>query len=160
MEIRLAVKQDENAIQKIYAEAREYMKKEGNPDQWGENHPLPDLIKKDIARGCLYAMEEQGAIHAVFALTHFDPCYGDKETKWKRNEPYAVIHSLAGDGKIKGVFDKAVAFALSRCSYIRIDTYKDNKTMLKELASHGFSPAGYCHQPDGTVRLCFEFYKK
>lgn len=156
MNIRLATSQDEAVLKEIYAKAREYMVKDGNPNQWGNNHPLFSLIQKDIQNGCLYVMEENSVVHACFALQSFDPCYEDKNTKWRYHGSYLVIHSLAGDGVIKGVFDKAIDFVLEKTDYIRIDTYKDNKTMLYHLSSRGFLPAGYCFQPDGTIRLCFE----
>jgi hypothetical protein len=156
MDIRLATPNDEEALKKIYAKAREYMVKDGNPTQWGSNHPPFSLIQKDIQKGCLYILEEKGEVHACFAIQSFDPCYEDKNTEWRYHDSYLVIHSLASDGMIKHVFDIVIDFVLTKTNYIRIDTYKDNKTMLSHLSSRLFLPAGYCFQPDGTTRLCFE----
>jgi hypothetical protein len=156
MDIRLAATNDEEALKKIYAKARQYMVLDGNPWQWGNNHPPFSLIQKDIQKGCLYVLLAKGEVHACFAIQSFDPCYEDKNTKWTYKEPYLVIHSLASDGEIKHVFDTVIDFVLTKTNYIRIDTYKDNKTMLFHLQKRGFRPAGFCYQPDKTIRLCFE----
>src|SRR5574344_465230 len=120
MDIRLATSKDEEALKKIYAKAREYMVKDGNPTQWGSNHPPFSLIQKDIKRGCLYVLEENDEVHACFAIQSFDPCYEDKNTDWHCHDSYLVIHSLATDGMIKGVFNKVVDFVLTKTDYIRI----------------------------------------
>lgn len=154
--IRLATPSDEKALSEIYAAARAYMAKEGNPSQWGSDHPLPSLIKKDIEEGCLYVICKDNAPHAAFSMTSHDECYEDEGTSWAWDKEYLVIHSLGSDGTLKHVFDKAVGFALSQSKHLRIDTHKDNKTMLALIERWGFSGAGYCHMKDGTIRYCFE----
>ena len=42
--IRLANYDDLNRIMEIYQEARNYMEANGNPDQWGKNHPPRQLL--------------------------------------------------------------------------------------------------------------------
>ena len=44
--VRKAEKSDIEEILKIYAGAREFMKKNGNPTQWGDSWPLDEDIKK------------------------------------------------------------------------------------------------------------------
>jgi len=157
MKIRTAKCSDEESLKKIYASARDYMAKEGNPTQWGKNHPTIEKILNDIKEECLLVMEDdKKKVHAAFALQPFDLSYDDKNCAWKDTSPYLVIHSLASDGVIKGVFDKALTYAYSKCEHIRIDTHKDNKTMLRHIKDSGFVEAGFCHEPDGTIRLCFE----
>lgn len=46
--IRKAEKSDFEEILKIYAGAREFMKKNGNPTQWGDSWPLDEDIEKNI----------------------------------------------------------------------------------------------------------------
>lgn len=51
MEIRKATRDDLNTMQEIFRCAREYMKKEGNPSQWGDSRPPLFLIEKDFNLG-------------------------------------------------------------------------------------------------------------
>ena len=46
--VRKAEKSDIEEILKIYAGAREFMKKNGNPTQWGDSWPLDEDIEKNI----------------------------------------------------------------------------------------------------------------
>ncbi len=46
--VRKAEKSDLEEILKIYAGAREFMRKNGNPTQWGDSWPLDEDIKKNI----------------------------------------------------------------------------------------------------------------
>lgn len=46
--VRKAEKSDLEEILKIYAVAREFMKKNGNPTQWGDSWPLNEDIEKNI----------------------------------------------------------------------------------------------------------------
>ena len=56
--IRLANYDDLNRIMEIYQEARNYMEANGNPDQWGKNHPPRQLLEEDIKKGQLYVYTE------------------------------------------------------------------------------------------------------
>lgn len=156
MDIRLAEIADLPEIERIYVRARAYMANEGNPHQWGNVQPPLSKINNDIKNRCLYLLYEGKEVYGVFALTSYDPCYLDKETAWKDDSPYLVIHSLSSDGRKKGIFARVLAFSSARCAHLRIDTHKDNKTMRHLIEKAGFYPCGYCHQPDGSLRLCYE----
>ena len=54
MIIRPASKADLPAIRQIYASARQFMAKNGNPDQWGVAYPPEDMIRQDILNGKCY----------------------------------------------------------------------------------------------------------
>ena len=54
MNIRKTLPTDLDAVMEIYASAREFMKSNGNPDQWGDNYPPRELIETDIASGAAY----------------------------------------------------------------------------------------------------------
>ena len=156
IEIRQAIHADMPSLSSIYKEARDYMSQEGNGGQWGSSHPLPSLLEKDIDGGSLYVLTLGGIPHAAFSLIADDPCYLDPLCQWHFKGSYLAIHSLASDGVIHHVFKFVLAFAFSKTSIVRIDTHKDNKTMLNLIHVNGFIDAGECHQPDGTMRLCFE----
>lgn len=49
MEIRKSTEQDFHRMMEIYAFARDFMAKHGNPSQWGPTHwPPEELIHNDI----------------------------------------------------------------------------------------------------------------
>lgn len=157
MSVRLAEEKDFAAIKEIYAKARSFMKKTGNPTQWGDSHPLWSLIEDDFAKGELYVIEREGAPHGVFALkAGIDPTYVRIEGKWLSETPYLTIHSLASDGMCHGIFQEALAFAKTKSGHLRIDTHADNAIMRKLIAASGFSYCGVCREMDGTTRLCYE----
>ena len=51
MTVRPAVPGDLPRIFEIYAAAREYMKRTGNPTQWGDSKPLPEDVEADVRLG-------------------------------------------------------------------------------------------------------------
>ena len=78
---RGAVRADMARILDIYARAREFMAKNGNPTQWGDNYPSPELLEEDIDTNRLFVYMVNGQMQAVFAgddsLNFFvaDSCY-------------------------------------------------------------------------------------
>ncbi len=56
--IRQARETDLPVISEIYAYARGFMAKNGNPHQWAGGFPPLSLLQEDIAAGNLYAVEE------------------------------------------------------------------------------------------------------
>lgn len=58
--IRLAKYDDLDRIMEIYQEARNYMEANGNPGQWGKNHPPKQLLEEDIGKSQLYVYTENG----------------------------------------------------------------------------------------------------
>ena len=49
----------------IYAHAREFMAKNGNPTQWGDNYPSPELLEEDIDTNRLFVYMVNGQMQAV-----------------------------------------------------------------------------------------------
>ena len=157
MMIRQAEGKDFDDILRIYARAREYMKRNGNPTQWGESFPPEALIKDDIREKRNYVVEADGGIHGVFAfIPGDDPTYARIEGAWMSDAPYGTIHRIASDGTVKGVFAAAIAFCKSRISHIRIDTHADNKTMRRAIEKAGFKECGIIRVADGTPRIAYE----
>lgn len=157
--IRRAVSDDLPRLLEIYGIAREFMIKTGNPNQWKTGGPNREQLEKDIALQQLYVMEDEvGLVHAFFMFSMAgDPCYDVIENgAWKSEEPYGVIHRVAGDGQLRGVLARAVAFALQETGHLRIDTHRDNKVMQGAIAKNGFSYCGIIHLEDGSPRLAYE----
>ncbi|MDQ2234562.1 GNAT family N-acetyltransferase [Ligilactobacillus animalis] len=157
MMIRLATIADLPAISAIYAFARTQMAKDNNPDQWGKTHPALDVLEADIAAKHLYVIEEAGNIGGVFAfILGEDPTYQQIEGSWLDDQPYGTIHRIAGNGKVKGVFNKALAFCEQLEPNIRIDTHQNNKRMQHLIKKNGFVYCGIILTEDQTPRLAYQ----
>jgi RimJ/RimL family protein N-acetyltransferase len=155
-QIRKAQMEDFDRILEIYAYARSFMAKTGNPTQWGNHYPPLDMLHADIPAGNLYVVED-GQIHGVFAFfTAPDPTYSYIEDgTWLDESPYGTIHRVAGDGS-GGIFSAVLAYAVSRNPHVRIDTHHDNKVMQRVLEKHGFQRCGIIYLEDGDPRIAYE----
>lgn len=155
-QIRQAHNSDLERILEIYAFARTFMEKTGNPTQWGRIYPPREMLEEDIRLGNLYVAEAEG-IHGVFAyFTEPDPTYAYIEDgSWLDDSPYGTIHRVAGDGS-GGVFSAVLAFAVGQNPHVRIDTHADNRVMQHVLTKHGFKRTGIIFLEDGDPRIAFE----
>jgi len=160
--IRPAQKSDLPAIEKVYTAARAYMRVSGNPHQWGDSHPAHTILESDIEKGDLYVCEIDGEIRGSFALLFGeDPTYSYIEDgAWPNEKPYATIHRIASDGKVKGIFTKCFEYALTRADEIRIDTHHDNKTMQHVVLKHGFRRCGIIYLANGDPRIAYQYSKE
>lgn len=114
--IRKATISDLDEIMDIYSLAREFMKKNNNPNQWGDTYPSRELIEDDVNKGVCYVLSEGKEIYGVFVLIFGeDPTYLNiYEGNWKSSSSYATIHRIASSGKRSGVFKEAVNFAKNK----------------------------------------------
>lgn len=159
--IEKAKAEDLPRIQEIYACAREFMARTGNPNQWGTTHPPVRQLEQDISLGDLYVAKEEGNIHGVFYFcVEEDPTYAEiYEGTWLDSSPYGVIHRIASDGS-GGIVKAAVEFALGQIDHLRIDTHEDNRVMQRTVEKAGFSRRGIIYIADGTPRIAYELTKK
>ena len=75
MKIRKSELADLEKILRVYEYAREQMRLNGNPSQWGNKYPAESVLMRDIENGSSYLIEENGKIFGVFSfisgpLTH------------------------------------------------------------------------------------------
>ena len=154
--IETANREDLPRILEIYAYARGFMAKTGNPTQWGTNYPPLVMLREDIPAGNLYVVEDE-AIHGVFAyFTEPDPTYAYIEDgSWLDESPYITIHRIAGDGS-GGVFSAVLRYVTDQNPHVRIDTHADNKVMQHVLQKHGFRRTGIIYLEDGDPRIAYE----
>ena len=156
-QIRPAEFADLTRILEIYADAREFMRRTGNPNQWWDYHPAESILQDDIPKRQLYVCEQDGHIGAVFAyIQGTDPTYLEIDgTGWLNYAPYGTIHRIAvsdrGHGLIAHIFD----WALAQCPNLRIDTHQDNAPMRRALEKYGFTYCGIIHIFNGDERLAF-----
>ncbi len=156
MKIRNSTLADLDAIQTIYAHAREKMKKNGNPHQWANASPKYEDVLYDIIHLNSYIIEEKDHICGVFSLLFgVDPTYLKIEGQWLNNHPYATIHRIASDNTQKGILKTAIDYAFRFVSDVRIDTHKDNKIMRKALQQYGFTYCGIIYLKNKEPRLAY-----
>lgn len=162
MIIRKSEGKDIDKMMEIYALARDFMAKTGNPNQWGPtNWPPRQLITGDIAEGKSYVCEEEGTVTGTFYFDcgkDIEPTYRNIEDgQWADESPYGVIHRMAADGTVKGTGAAIIDWALSRCPHMRIDTHGDNIVMQKLLEKKGFERRGTIYVvEDNYPRFAYE----
>lgn len=146
-------------IMDIYSSAREFMKRNNSPNQWGKSYPGRELIENDINKGACYVLSEEKDIYGVFVLI-----FGEDQTylniyegNWKSSSSYATIHRIASNNKRSGVFKETVSFAKDKYDHLRIDTYIDNKVMQHCILKEGFTYQGIIKLEDGSPRLAYEW---
>ena len=157
MKIRKANMEDMDRILEIYAYARRFMVKTGNPNQWAaQGYPKRGLLEADIENDWLYVMEDAGGIHGVFAFPiGEDPTYCRIDGGWLNDNLYGTIHRIAGDGTVKGIFRQCLDFCARLIDEIRIDTHADNKVMQDAILKNGFAYCGIITGSDGNPRLAY-----
>ena len=155
--IRPAEFADLPLILEIYAQARQYMRDTGNPNQWGDSHPAEEILRSDIPKGQLYVCMENGEIVGVFAyIRGIDPTYVRiYEGQWLNDEPYGTIHRIAVTAHRKGVASFCFDWALQQCPNLRIDTHRENLPMQRALEKYGFEYCGIIYLANGHERLAF-----
>ncbi len=157
LEIRKTRNEDIERIGEIFSIARNYMAKTGNPTQWGEDRPSLDLVRDDIVKGNSYVITDGEKIVGTFAyIPGVEETYLEIDGAWIDDAPYGTIHRIASDGSTRGVFDAALQFAESQGRDVRIDTHRDNATMLHLIRRSGFRECGIIIVDDGTPRIAFQ----
>ncbi len=157
-EIVTAKETDLPRILEIYDIAKAYMRASGNPNQWNGAYPDPETLRTDIEKQRLYVYKKNGSIHGVFMLLlEEEPTYAYIEDgSWRQETPYGTIHRLAGDGEVKGLFAKCVAFCEGKVKYLRADTHFDNHTMQHLLEKNGFERRGIIYLKNGDPRIAYQ----
>lgn len=159
--IRKATKADIPEAERIFAEARAFMRRTGNLNQWINGYP-EECISSDLERGILYTAQLEGddRLAAVYAMIYGenDPCYGVIDGAWKNDLPYAVVHRIASSDHVrgKGVSGLIIDRIFTKYGNIRIDTHADNIPMQNFLKKHGFETCGEVFMSDGTPRTAFQ----
>lgn len=157
LQIRSTKKNDFDAIMEIYRYAREFMRSNGNPNQWYDKFPEARTISNDIDCNNSYVIEENGIVYGVFAfIIGKEPTYQRIEGSWKNDEKYGTIHRIASNGQKNGIFDLCLKYCESKISNIRIDTHQDNKIMQHLIQKSGFERCGIIYVADGSPRIAYQ----
>ena len=158
MKIRNTKLNELKGILEIYESARQYMQRNGNPNQWGSSYPDEKIIKADIENRHHFVCIDGNRIMGCFAfIKGDDPTYKKiVEGKWVNNDPYAVIHRIAVFEHGKGIGSFCIAWCFNQHKNIRADTHKDNISMQKLLIKKEFKYCGVIHNSWGDERLAFQ----
>ncbi len=160
MEIRKAVMEDLEEILKLYAEARKFMQKTGNPTQWGTSYPPVERVEADIRSGKSYVCEDHGIMAGVFYFTEGpDPDYATiYDGSWIGTGNYYVMHRVAAPGRVKGTGSFCIRWCMEHSKGdLRIDTHRDNLPMQHVLTKLGFKQCGIVRLARDGERVAFEY---
>ena len=163
MKIRKSTPSDLPRMLEIYAYAREFMARTGNPNQWGPNQWPPEaLLRKDIDSGHSYVCEDDdGRVAGTFFFIQgadIEPTFRNiVNGAWADEGPYGVVHRIATDGTVKGMGSYCLNWAFDRCGHMRIDTHGDNVVMQRTLEKLGFERRGTIYvEQDDDPRIAYE----
>lgn len=159
MEIRHTRTDDLPVLRTIFDNARRFMVRTGNPNQWEEGFPPQAVLEADIQAGCSYVCVENGRILATFFFsTAGEPTYRViREGAWLDAAPYGVVHRIAAAEQGHGAAAYCLDWCLAQCGNIRIDTHRDNKPMQRLLARLGYAYCGLIDLEEGRgERLAFQ----
>ena len=158
MYIRNARMEELSSIDAIYANARAFMRKTGNMEQWAGGYPPVEVIRQEIASGNLFVCEDEGKLLGVFYFFQGeDPTYLRIDGgAWLNDRPYGVMHrvAVAEQGRCVAYFCYANCFAL--CKNLKIDTHRDNLPMQRSLEKNGFVRCGIIYLANGDERIAFQ----
>jgi acetyltransferase, GNAT family len=159
--IRKAIESDLLEIKSIVDKARELMKSSGNVNQWVDGYPSNEVLLSDIRNGNAYLLLRENKAVAYFTMVDGpDPTYNlITKGSWLNDNSYGVLHRIASNGEVKGVFKEILLYASEHYSNIRIDTHHDNKIMQRLLEKNGFVYCGIIFLADGSLRLAYQRIK-
>ena len=159
--IRKAIESDLLEIKSIVDKARELMKSSGNVNQWVDGYPSNEVLLSDIRNGNAYLLLRENKTVAYFTMVDGpDPTYNlITKGSWLNDNSYGVLHRIASNGEVKGVFKEILLYASEHYSNIRIDTHHDNKIMQRLLEKNGFVYCGIIFLADGSLRLAYQRIK-
>lgn len=160
---RIAKENDIAEIMEIVENAKIYMK-ENKINQWSENYPNEDVFLADLKENRLYVAEIDGKVIGMAVLIlDGDGDYKNINGKWLSDGEYGVIHRIAvnPDYKSQNVAKNLLDFfenKLKELNYdsIRVDTHKDNKSMLRFIEKNGFQKCGIVYIRKIDERIAFE----
>lgn len=159
--IRKAIESDLLEIKSIVDKARELMKSSGNVNQWVDGYPSNEVLLSDIRNGNAYLLLRENKAVAYFIMVDGpDPTYNlITKGSWLNDNSYGVLHRIASNGEVKGVFKEILLYASEHYSNIRIDTHHDNKIMQRLLEQNEFVYCGIIFLADGSPRLAYQRIK-
>lgn len=163
---RKTTEDDLTELMALIEEGIAFLKAQGSP-QWQNGYgPKDTQIKEDIAKGESYVLVKDGKIAASAALVSGDdPVYNAiTGAGWDGNGLYLSIHRVVVSSHFKGqklsakLLQALEVVALERGIVdLRIDTYKANIGMQKNIQAAGYQYKGEVTFPfPNGERLAFQ----
>lgn len=161
MDIRLAKKEDIPKMRKIFDYGRKVQQESGNLNQWELGYPSEELILADISQKAAHVcVDEKGQMVGVLSVfTAPDPTYKEIEGAWLNDAPYATIHRIATNGKVKGAGQYMIEWVKKQYDNIRIDTHEKNEQMKYVVKKQGFEYCGVIYLENGDSRNAYQYSK-
>jgi RimJ/RimL family protein N-acetyltransferase len=159
MKIRKTHAENINIIMNIYDDAKLFMTETGNGNQWINGYPSRELIMDDISKGNSYVCidDNDETVGTFCFIRGDDPTYSViYDGKWLNDDPYGVIHRLAGRRNSRGIAAACLQWCFEQCGNIRVDTHRDNIVMQNILMKNGFIRCGTVIIANGTERIAFQ----
>ena len=156
--VRKATFADLPTLMAIYDHARDYMRQNGNQDQWGGSYPPVTVVEEDISLGRCHICMDGDEIAGVFCFFKGnDPTYANiYDGAWLSDAPYGVIHRIAVAKHGVGVASFCFDYAYAACGNVKIDTHKDNIPMQNALRKNGFTRCGIIYLLNGDERIAYQ----
>ena len=157
--IRKAVTDELDSIMVVLDAAKRIMRSSGNMHQWTDGYPSEDVIRKDIANGNGYVVEDDGRVTGYFAfIASPEPTYSRiYDGAWLDDSlPYHVIHRIGSYPDVHGIFRSIIEWCRSEDANLRIDTHRDNLIMQHNILKHGFVYCGIIFLESGDERLAYQ----
>lgn len=161
LQLRTATLADLDMLDPIFDSARQYMANEGNTGQWVEGRPNAQCVRADIEKGLGRVVTSNEQVVGFFVLGDDEQAYEQIADNWSSRSPYIVVHRLAAYPNY-GVGSFVFQYLQEKYPHIRIDTYRNNKTMLHLMSKFNFKYVGdvdYHMEPHDGVRMCFEWLR-
>ena len=154
--VRRATPEELRDIQKMFDNARAFMRECGNMTQWTGGYPSDAQLLSDIGAGGLMLLMDGETRCAVLALLGHEKTYDVIENgAWPDDAPYLTVHRLACVRRGDGAGSFCLDYARSQGLPVRADTHRDNVPMQKLLLKNGFHYCGIIHLEDGAQRLAY-----
>lgn len=144
--------------------------RENGIDQWDENYPDLNSLKRDIETNTLFAFRENDAIVGIVVLNESqDPEYGEINWSTRQSDRNIVVHRLAvsPDHQGKGIARKIMDFAeewAKENDYdaIRLDTFSQNPRNQRFYKNRGYTELGsvYLSYKKEHPYFCYELLLK
>ena len=162
MNIRKTTFEDLSEILKIYEHARQFMRENNNPNQWGTVKPAVSQVENDIQNSKSYVcINDNNEIVGVFYFSiEEDPTYNYIEGKWLNDDKYGVIHRIAVKENTKGIGTFCINWAYEKCHNLKIDTHENNIPMRSLLKKIDFKFCGIIYLLDGNPRNAYQESEK
>ena len=164
MSIRLLKTEELDQALVIYENARAFMRRIGNMNQWKDNWPPVEVLQDDIVKHRLYGVFHDDVLAGVFAYwcgPHAEATYDViYDGSWQCDSPYGVVHRIAA-AEGSGAGKEAIRWAVRASDgHLRMDTHENNAAMRHVLESLGFRQCGIILLTNGDPRIAFEIAEK